>query len=124
MAHILLIEDDAVFREMLTKMLRADQHQVTAASDGAQALALRNLHGLPDLILTDILMPGMDGIETIAELGRLRSQAPIIAMSGGRRSISAGFNLDSAALMGVAATLQKPFTREDLRAAISRVLPA
>ncbi len=121
MAYILLVEDDPIFREMLSKMLQADHHQVAAAADGEAALALF-ARQRPDLILTDILMPHMDGIALLGELRRLGSTTPVIAMSGGRRSISADFNLTSASLMGVRASLQKPFTRQDLRDAVSAVL--
>jgi CheY-like chemotaxis protein len=60
----------------------------------------------------------MDGIEMILELSRSDNAVPIIAMSGGRRSITAEFNLDSAARMGVKVTLAKPFSRAELRRAI------
>ena len=78
----------------------------------------------PDLIITDVLMPKMDGIEVIVELSHLGNAVPIIAMSGGRRSVTADFNLASAATMGVRVTLAKPFSREDLRRAIQQALAA
>jgi len=76
----------------------------------------------PDLIITDILMPKMDGIDFILELARRHISIPVIAVSGGRRSISAEFNLQSAALLGVKATLSKPFVRDDLRLALTKAL--
>ena len=104
---------------MLVQMLRLDGHEVATAAHGIEALKF--LQGAtPDVIITDILMPGMDGVETILELARRGSQIPIIAMSGGRRAITAQFNLESAALLGVAATLPKPFAR----ATFSRPLQA
>ncbi len=121
MAHILVIEDDEQFREMLVKMLTQDTHKVTVAHDGEQGLHLYR-QVMPDLIITDILMPRMDGIETIMELARQGGSTPVIAISGGRRSISAEFNLESASLMGVKAALAKPFTRADLRQAIEQAL--
>ncbi len=119
--HILVIEDDLEFREPLVNMLAKDGHTVAVAGNGAEALQLLNTIR-PDLIITDVLMPKMDGIETILELSRARSAVPIIAMSGGRRSISADFNLESAGIMGVKATLAKPFSRAELRGAIQRAL--
>jgi CheY-like chemotaxis protein len=121
MAHILLIEDDEQFRAMLAQILIQDTHRVTLACDGEEGLRLA-LQVKPDLIITDILMPHKDGIETILELTRAGSEIPIIAMSGGRPSISAEFNLESASLIGVRATLAKPFARADLRLAIERAL--
>jgi CheY-like chemotaxis protein len=121
MAHILVVEDDVQFRQMLLDMLQQDGHQLASAGDGAQAIKL--LATLrPDLIITDILMPGMDGVELIMALSKQDDATPMIAMSGGRRSITAEFNLDSAALLGVKATLSKPFSRADLRAAIEQAL--
>lgn len=121
MAHILIVEDDEQFRQMLTSLLSADQHRVSAAADGVQALeALQRVR--PDLVITDILMPNMDGIEFVMELKRLHDAPPVIAISGGRRSISAEFNLNSASLMGVAAILPKPFGREDLRRVVRAAL--
>jgi CheY-like chemotaxis protein len=119
--HILVIEDDLEFREPLVNMLMKDGHTVAVAAHGAEALQLLNAIRA-DLIITDILMPKMDGIETIVELSRSGDAAPIIAMSGGRRSISADFNLASAGIMGVRATLAKPFSRAELRGAIQRAL--
>ena len=121
MAHILVIDDDEQFRAMLTQMLSQDAHRVTAAGNGEEGLRLAGeVH--PDLIITDILMPHKDGIETILALARARSKIPIIAISGGRRLIPTDFNLESASLVGVKVTLGKPFTRAQLREAIARLL--
>ena len=121
MAHILLIDDDEQFRAMLAQMLSADAHKVTEGRDGGEGLRLA-LQIKPDLIITDILMPHKDGIETILALTQAGSKIPVIAISGGRRSISAEFNLESASMIGVKATLAKPFARADLRLAIQRAL--
>lgn len=121
MPRILLIDDDEQFRGMLVQMLTADAHQVTIACDGEEGLRLAP-QVKPDLIITDILMPRKDGIETILALNEAGSKVPIIAISGGRRAISAEFNLESASLAGVKATLAKPFARAELRAAIHKAL--
>jgi len=121
MAHILLIDDDEQFRAMLAQMLSLDAHQVSLAGDGEEGLRLAG-QLKPDLIITDILMPHKDGIETIMALAEAGSTIPIIAISGGRRTISAEFNLKSATLVGVRATLAKPFARTDLRLAITQAL--
>lgn len=121
MANVLLIEDDEQFRAMLTQMLTQDKHRVTMAEDGEdglrQALAYKY-----DVIITDILLPKKDGIEIIMALSRQGGTTPIIAISGGRRTISAEFNLDSATLVGVKATLAKPFSLTDLRQAIAKAV--
>ena len=121
MANILVIDDDDQFRTMLVQMLTLDHHHVNIATDGEMGLNMLTKCS-PELIITDILMPKLDGIELILELSRRNISIPIIAMSGGRRSISAEFNLESAALMGVKATLAKPFAREELRKAVAKAL--
>jgi CheY-like chemotaxis protein len=121
MANILVIDDDDQFRDMLVQMLTLDAHHVNIATDGQMGLDML-AHKTPDLIITDILMPKLDGIDFIMELARRHVSIPVIAISGGRRSISAEFNLESAALLGVKATLSKPFVREDLRKALVKAL--
>ena len=121
MSHILVIEDDDFFSEMLVQMLQQDGHQVTATEDGVKALHLLQ-RIKPDLIITDILMPNMDGVEFIMKLSRESNATPLIAMSGGRRSITSEFNLESAKLLGVRTTLKKPFSHGDLRKAIQEAL--
>lgn len=121
MANILVIDDDDQFRTMLVQMLTLDNHKVSIATDGEMGLNMLEKYS-PELIITDILMPKLDGIEFILELSRRNISIPIIAMSGGRRSISAEFNLESAALMGVKVTLAKPFAREELRKAVIKAL--
>ena len=121
MPHILVIEDDLALREPRGKMLTNDGHTVEVAGDGVEALKLLETIR-PDLIVTDVLMPKMDGIEFMMELARSGSPVPIIAMSGGRRSVTADFNLASAGAMGVRVTLAKPFSRADLRRAIQQAL--
>ena len=106
---------------MLVEMVQREGHQVSTATNGDEALAAIE-HSRPDLLITDILMPEKDGIELIMELARRDMRIPIIAVSGGRRSISLEFNLESAKLMGVRATLPKPFSRDQLRTAIADAL--
>jgi len=121
MSRILVVEDDQQFRLMLEQMLIQDRHQVATASNGVDGLkSYQQNH--PDLIITDILMPEKDGIEFIIEIQKNNPQSRIIAISGGRRSVSAEFNLKSAELLGVSASLIKPFSRSDLRDAIQKAL--
>lgn len=121
MTHILVVEDDPQFCTMITQMLSQDGHRIQVAGNGEEGLR-RIAEAPPELIVTDILMPGTDGIDLIMALNRQGSTIPVIAMSGGRRTIRAEFNLESAALLGVRATLTKPFTRAELRQAIAGAL--
>jgi CheY-like chemotaxis protein len=121
MARILVVEDDEWYRALLVEMLGQDGHQVVEAGDGDEALAYLQ-HSPADLIIIDMLMPHKDGVDTIMELQQLGMQIPIIAISGGRRAVSAQFNLESARLLGVKAGLVKPFSRADLRGALAQVM--
>jgi CheY-like chemotaxis protein len=120
MAHILLIDDDDGFRRMLRRTLERAGHSVTEAGDGAQALhALRDI--TVDLVITDLIMPEMEGIETIRELRQSHPDLGIIAMSGGGRMTPEGY-LAAAKVFGAARVLAKPFENEELFAAIEAAL--
>ena len=121
MAKLLVIEDDEQFCEMLAQMLDQAGYQVEMAANGL--LGMQKFRSdPPDLVITDILMPEQDGIDTILAMKKEQENVKIIAMSGGRRAITPQFNLDSAALIGVQQTLAKPFTRQQLLQAIAEVL--
>ena len=82
MARILVIEDDATARLLLRRVLEKAGHEVTEAPDGEKGLEL--YHREPaDLVISDIIMPVKDGVETIGELRRDFQDAKIIAMTGG-----------------------------------------
>lgn len=122
MPHILLVDDDELLRDTLLQMLELDGHRVTEASGGEIALQRFGDGRQFDLVISDILMPGMDGTRVIVEMRQCRPDIPILAISGGRRVLSPEFNLESAALAGANAQLSKPFTRAALQAAIRQAL--
>ncbi|MDD2331547.1 MAG: response regulator [Candidatus Cloacimonetes bacterium] len=122
MVKILVIEDDDSFRNVLVQMLEKAGFEVKHASDGNQALTICDSY-MPDLVLTDIIMPDKEGLETIQELVSKIPGIKIIAMSGGGR-----FGPDSylplAKRLGAKKTLQKPFMREELMTTIQEALEA
>ena len=121
MAKILVIDDEDQLRVLLKKMLMHGGHQVSIAEDGVEGIKI--FHEIqPDLIITDIIMPNIDGIEVITELHQSNSNLPIIVISGGRRSMAAGFNLDSVEMLGVRGILQKPFTHQQLQEVVKLAL--
>jgi DNA-binding response OmpR family regulator len=122
MAKILLIEDEELVAGTLEILLRKAGHVVTSASDGAVGLA-RLAAELPDLVITDIVMPEKEGIETIREIRTTHRDLPIIAYSGGGRTKNYDF-LRMAAKLGATEVLMKPFANEQLLAAVHRCLPA
>jgi len=123
MAHILLIDDDDLLRDTVMQMLELDHHRVTEAANGDIGLRLFGAHGQGfDAVITDILMPGIDGARVIIELRKRRPGVPVIAISGGRRVLSPQFNLETASLAGASCQLAKPFSRGDLQSALRQAL--
>lgn len=120
MAIILVIEDDNSFRSVLVQMLAKAGYDVLQAENGNQALG-HCKETSPDLVLTDIIMPDKEGLETIQELLGICPNIKIIAMSGGGR-FGPGSYLPLAEKLGAKKTLQKPFLREQLLSAIKEVL--
>ena len=120
MARILTIDDDDAVRSIVAHALTRDGHSVIQAADGVEGAARLHSHTF-DLVITDLIMPNREGIETIIELHRDFPTLPIIAMSGAAESNS---NLRMAQLLGARSTLQKPFSIQELQDAVTRVLPA
>jgi two-component system, OmpR family, response regulator CpxR len=119
MATILVIDDDAAMRRLILRVLRARGHELLEAENGADGIA-RMQDGKPDLIITDILMPQKEGIETIREVLGQSPNTKIIAISGGG-SQNLMF-LDAAKAFGAHAALAKPFRPEELVETVDRVL--
>jgi len=109
--HILVVEDDDIIRPVWTKVLQRAGHQVMSASRGQEALDyLRQSQPLPDLILLDLMMPSMDGLQFLQERKQelLLATVPVIVISGVEleRSQFAPFD--------IAGQLQKPVTMKEL----------
>ena len=120
MAKVLLIDDDEGVRATVSRILTNAGHDTVVAVnglDGIDALIRTRF----DLVITDLLMPIQEGIETIQRVRELDSAIPIIAISGafGRGNFSA---LDDARMMGADLTVEKPFSIEHLLAAVVQVL--
>jgi len=112
MEKVLIIEDDQSFRLILSQMIVKAGLEATVACDGEEGLELfRNNHF--DLVITDIIMPVMEGIETIIELHRLNPKVKIIAMSGGGQMVPEKY-LNTALALKVNAVLKKPFSYKEL----------
>jgi CheY-like chemotaxis protein len=110
--RVLVIDDDELVRCGVAYMLERLGHQAILVESGPAALALVTEEEV-DIVLCDLMMPGMDGIETIRKLKRL-IPAPIIAMSGGGRMVDAAHALKAASKLGIDATLEKPFGPTEL----------
>jgi len=121
MARILVVDDDASLREAVRTLLQQEGFEVDEAEEGTAALRMSRLKPY-DLIVCDVYMPGMDGIEVIRQLRRESKSTTIIAMSGG---LEAGRTdlLGVAKHLGAAEILYKPFKLAQLVEAIHRCLP-
>ncbi len=112
MARILLVDDNDDFRALLAMALEQEGFEVRGSANGQEALAA--LQRWPaDVMVTDIFMPGKEGIETISEARKRFPGLRIVAMSG--RPSATGFDpLSIAAELGAAKTLKKPFELDEL----------
>jgi DNA-binding NtrC family response regulator len=120
MAKILVIDDDVIVRETIVQILEDGGHQVVSAEDGKRGMAaFRSEH--PDLIITDIIMPEQEGIQTITEIRGVQPNAKIIAISGGGRIGNTDF-LKIARHLGAFDAIAKPFDPDDLLSRVGRCL--
>ena len=100
---ILIIDDDILMRHTVAKILLADGHDVVTAAEGSQGIAVYRQEK-PELVITDIVMPEQEGLETILALRRDETPVKIIVVSG-----SGAEMLETARLLGADAVVEKPF---------------
>jgi two-component system, chemotaxis family, chemotaxis protein CheY len=120
-ASILVIDDEAPMRRSVAMALEKRGHALSEAADGAEALRILAARSI-DLVITDLLMPETDGIETILELRRLYPATKIIAISGGGDYQSGKGFLRAAESLGADRTLAKPFEFRELLPAVEALL--
>ena len=116
-SRVLVVDDESSIRELLQKTLALAEYDVDVAPDGRAALERLRL-GNYDLLIADLKMPGMDGLTLIREAKRLKTDLPIIIITG--------FSTESSAIdavnLGVAGYLTKPFRVPQVLAAAARAL--
>jgi DNA-binding response OmpR family regulator len=120
MIKVLLIEDDDRVREALEIVLRTHDCEVRAAENGMSGLTLFDTWN-PDVVVTDIIMPEVEGIEAIMTIRRRAPEAAIVAISGGPRIASIDY-LPMAKALGADVVLRKPVKGDELFAAIDAAL--
>lgn len=120
MADILIIDDDTQLSAMLKQLLEKNGYSVLTAPDGSKGIDLYHSEGAR-LIITDLIMPVKEGIETIAELIKENPSVKIIAISGGGR-LKPDSYLNLAETFGAARTFTKPIDRQALLDAVSEIL--
>lgn len=121
MASIVLIDDDPALRSVMRRVLERAGHTVTDAENGVKGIALVE-RVRPDLVITDLVMPEKEGIETILELRDSFPDIPIIAVSGAEGGEVEGPLVD-ASLFGAAAVLAKPFSIAQFLDVVEGVIP-
>ncbi len=120
MKKILVIDDEASIRVLLTKILDREGFFVITASDGKQGIQIFKKDPV-DLVVTDLIMPEKEGMEVIMELRKETPHIPVIAISGGGRNSPEGY-LNMARLLGANAVLEKPIQKEKFLDAVRKAL--
>src|ERR1700690_2271971 len=121
MARVLVVDDVPVVRLVIAKILRRAGHDVREAGNGDEALASFKA-GKPDAIVTDLWMPGSDGLSLIHALKQDFPGIAVIAMTGGSPRESQELSLRKAREAGVAVILLKPIDKDELAAAVDQAL--
>lgn len=120
MKRVLVIDDDEQLRALLSQILERAGYEVNEASNGSEGLALFK-GKQADLVITDLIMPGKEGIETIIEMRREFPHVRLIAISGGGRK-GPGDYLAMAKQLGASKTVCKPFSRDEILQAVRETI--
>ncbi len=121
MATVLIVDDEEMLRGMLRQALKKDGYDILEASNGNEALELSNTHEI-DLLITDLVMPGKNGLDLIMELKKGQHNMPIIAISGGG-GIDTNYDyLSVARLIGATSIFSKPIDLGQFRNTVSNLL--
>ncbi len=119
MSLILVIDDEPKIRQLMDALLDYEGHTTLIARDGREGLEL--LGKDVDLVVTDLLMPNKEGLETIADIRRAGWGVPVIAMTGGGM-VGPNSYLETARMIGANAVLAKPFTQDEMLATVRSLL--
>ena len=120
MKSILIVDDETGVRKLMRAILENEGYSVLEAAGGNEAILQYGKYN-PDLVVTDLLMPDKDGIETLFELRQMNCDAKVIALSGGGRICSESY-LNYAMKLGATAAIEKPFTSEEFMTVINQTL--
>src|ERR671930_566545 len=120
MARILVIDDQEAIRRIVRRALEQDGHQVMDASDGEIGMQVLARHPV-DVVITDIFMPGQDGILTLRQIRKQFPLVKVIVISGGDSTGLLDLRED-ARLLGAVKSLPKPFTAKEIVEAVAAVL--
>lgn len=120
MYNILLLDDETFIQDLFSQFLTHEGYNVECVSNGREGLQkLREFDA--DLVITDIMMPEMDGLEVVREIRKNRSDLPVIAISGGMRNAAVNF-VSVAKEFGADAIFEKPVSLSDLLSSIKQLV--
>jgi DNA-binding NtrC family response regulator len=119
-ARVLICEDDDALRGTIEVALK-ERHTVVATGSGAEAIRLLDDDHY-EVVITDILMPDIDGLEVIAQVRRTAPATKVLAISGGSLLLSSNYTLRTSRAIGAHAILEKPFRLANLSDAVERLL--
>lgn len=117
---ILIIDDEELMRLMLIELFKANGFEASGASNGSEGIDMLANDDF-DLVLTDLVMPEKEGVETIKDIRASYPKIKIIAMSGGGRLNGVDY-LELASALGADKTFQKPFDRKEIIAEVKSLL--
>ncbi len=121
MHTILLVEDEELLRSGIQELLEINGFKVIGAGDGAEALQW--LADAPvDLIVTDLVMPNMNGVDFVLRVRETHADLPVIVVSGSTRSVTQRMGIESIDIPGATASIPKPFRNTDLLTKIRELL--
>src|SRR5467141_4027920 len=120
MARILVIDDQEPIRRVVRRALEQDGHEVFDASDGELGMEILESQSF-EIVITDIFMPGQDGIVTLREIRKRFPSLKVIVMSGGDSTGTLDLRQD-AEFLGAVRSLQKPFTAREIADLVRSVL--
>lgn len=118
-ATVLIIDDDEIINEMISVLLQSHNYKTLSAHNGNEGLDILQNEEI-DLVITDIIMPDKEGLQTIREIKSISPNTPIVAISGGGKH-NADY-LAMANLMGAIHTFRKPFNHDEFLSAIKDLL--
>ena len=120
MANILVIDDEQSIRKLLTLMLKKENHDIQTACDGKQGIRMAKELS-PDLVITDLIMPEKEGLETIREIKEFNPDIKIIAISGGG-VVQPEMYLKMAEKIGADHSFTKPVDTDSFLSAVNQLL--
>ncbi len=120
MSRILIIDDDVSVRKLLRAMLEKSNYEVVEAADGEEGINQFKQY-LPDLVITDLIMPGKEGLETIKDIKNIDPNSKIIAISGGG-TIDPDMYLKLAKSMGASHVFPKPMDSKLMLSTIAEMI--